>query len=505
MVGFIHHPNYALQNVDILNLLGFRIDQPSPTLELVRKRIHKVQRLLHTDYLQGKGKKGAPPAILDGTDRDIDVANLYALTAIIGRNAKTPESECRVLWEDIWRRGQEGFVQRWNPLAPTLNEWNECWKKYYPVKRGETASAIVISSDEDEEEADQDQEETRDIPRISNKDNSALLVNGNTGRDAPQVQNQPLDIGIDKRAQHGAHTSKPTEQKVQQTLDIDIRRDGDELQGNKSTQVRHRDTTDLSQGELTLSNLRALGGPNGIAFATVHGPSNSKDKPHQYVVVASLDQRGWLNIRVRSFTLRGERLPAFGRRTSSYTFNKTRNEGTLLEPFKDERSIRKYLSSSEDVRDKDTASEDDRDKDTASEDGRDKDFTCLETGSVIFATIPGPLNRPEYEYIVVGSLDKNEHLSIRIRNFDMKGKKLPLFGRRAGKHAIHSFSSVKARGTLIGDFDTPFAVREHLLALKEPSASLSEQSILRRKWRIQSRKKKLRQKVGLLNNQRDLD
>jgi hypothetical protein len=300
-----------------------------------------------------------------------------------------------------------------------------------------------------------------------------------------QNAQQPLDIGIDKCARHGAHTLKSTKQKVQQTLDIGIRRDGDELQGqdegaildNESAQVvgriRHRVTADLSQGELGLPNLRALAEvPTAIVFATVYGPSNSKDKPYQYVVVASLDKMGRLNIRVRNFTLRGEPLPAFGRRISSYTFDKTRNEGTLIKPFEDERSIYQHLTSSEDVRDKDTASEDVRDKDTASEDVRDKDSARLETGGVVFATIPGPLSWPKkpYQYTVVGSLDKNKHLSIRIRNVDMDGKRLPPFGRRAGKHARYRFTSVKTEGTLIEPFSSSLAVRKHLQALEKPSS-----------------------------------
>lgn len=170
---------------------------------------------------------------------------------------------------------------------------------------------------------------------------------------------------------------------------------------------------------------------------------------------------GRLNIRVRNFTLCSEPLLAFSRCISLYTFNKTRNEGTLIKPFEDERSIYQHLTSSEDVRDKDTASEDVRDKDSA----------CLETGSVVFATIPGPLSWPKkpYQYTVVGSLDKNKHLSIRIRNVDMDGKRLPLFGRRAGKHARYRFTSVKTEGTLIEPFSSSLAVRKHLQALEKPS------------------------------------
>jgi hypothetical protein len=447
MVGFIHHHNYALQYVDILNLLGFRIDEPNPNLDLVRKRIRKLELLLHPNRLQLQ-KTEVPQDILDCKDRDINATNLYVLNDIIGMKAKVPKVQCEALWNDICRLGHEGFVQRWDPMAPTPEKR---WSKYYPVRPGETASAFVISSDEDE---DQDEEEIRDIPRNGNKDISALLVDGNTesailgndecSRKAPQAlkstkQNaqQPLDIGIgiDKCARPGAHNLKSTKQKVQQTL------------------VVGRITADLSQGELGLPNLRALAGvPTAIVFATVHGPSNSKDKPHQYVVVASLDKKGRLNIRVRNFTLRGEPLPTFGRRISSYTFDKTKNEGTLIKPFEDERSIYQHLTSSEDVRNKDSAR--------------------LETGGIVFATIPGPLRWPEkpYQYTVVGSLDKNKHLLIRIRNVDMDGKRLPPFGRRAGKHARCRFKSIQTKGKLIEPFSSPLAVRKHLQALEKPSS-----------------------------------
>ena len=288
-----------IHGLDFANLFGFNPEGPAPTFPEVVARVRRLRLLLHPDRLvtyQNEHNGALPPA-LTGPSAITFSQFTHAvewLTGTAGHPNSQNSFDQRIA--AVWAQARTGYRQTWDPMgqdpwhAPAAAKRRSpevVIQSRAPLDIGNVAGAgkgtplapILLSSDEEEEEE---------------------------GDDEPVVLDHAVTSGGPVRSGRTARG-----------------------QGNGGPDQRFPPSSLHNLYALAMHNLSVI-----VGRVRNHNQQTGPGSP-QYMVEASLDSNNHVNFRLTTRDLRDQRLPTWGSRATSLSFDsiRTRHGGEFLGVF----------------------------------------------------------------------------------------------------------------------------------------------------------------------------